>query len=134
MSLDRVESLEIEHRLEEPVGSRIAIDRCHCVGAKIGADRRLAFERIGIGLPDQLGGHFGAIEALGHAMNDRGLQGIVMQDGRIDECCKLGLASRYFLRLEANPRPDRVHLVERAGGSHVLLGHDCLPHIRLSAA
>src|ERR1700730_12775203 len=55
-----------------------------------------------------------------------------MEDGRIDEGRKLRLAARHLLRLVADARPDRVYLVQRVGGSRLLLSHDhisrtCLP-------
>ena len=130
MGLDGVEALEVEHRLEQAVGRGIAIDRRHDVGAEVGrssADRRLVLERVGIGLPDQLGRHLGTVETLGDAVDDRRLQRVVMQDGRIDEGRELGLAARDLLGLAADLRPDRIDLVERAGRSRLLLGHDRLP-------
>ena len=128
MGLDGMEALEIEHGLEEAVGGGIAIDRRHDVGAERGTERGIMLERVGIGLPDQLGRDLGAVEALGDAVDDRRLQRVMMQDGRIDEGRKLGLAARDFLGLAADARPDRVHLVERARHSCLLLGHDRLPH------
>ncbi len=112
MGLDRVEALEVEHRLEEAVGGGVAIDRRDDVGAESVADRGLVFERVGIGLADQLGRDIGIIEPLGDAVDDRRLQRVVMQDGRIDEGRELGLAPRDLLGLAADARPDRVDLIE----------------------
>jgi hypothetical protein len=128
-----VEALEVEHGLEKAVSGGIAIDRGHDVGAERRADRGLAGERVGVGLPDQLGRDFGAVEAVGHAMHDRSFQGVMVQDGRIDEGCEFGLAPRDLLGLEADAGPDRVHLLEPPC-PHLLLGHGCLPRILILRA
>ena len=70
------------------------------------------------------------VEPLGDAVDHRGLQRVVVQDRRIDEGRELGLAPHDLLGLAADARPDRVDLVERVGGSRLLLGHDRLPRIR----
>jgi hypothetical protein len=127
MGLDGVEALEVEHGLEEAVGGGIAVDGRHDVGAEGGADRRLVLERVDIGLTYQVGRDFRAVEALGDAVDDRCLQRVVMQDGRIDEGRELGLATRDLFGLAADARPDRVNLVERTS-SRLLLSHDRLPH------
>ena len=54
------------------------------------------------------------VEPLRHAMDDRGFERVVMQDGRIDEGRELGLAPHDLLGLVADARPDRIDLVERA--------------------
>ena len=51
---------------------------------------------------------------------------VVMQDRRIDEARKLGLAPRDLLGLVADARPDRVDLVEPVDGLELLLGHGSL--------
>src|SRR6476661_3484229 len=126
MGLDRMEALEIQHRLEKPVGGGIAVERRHDIGAERVADRRFMFERVGVSLADQFGGHLRTIETLGNAVNDSRLQCVVVQDGRIDEGRKLGLAPRDLLGLATDARPYRVHLLQSAG-SHLMLGHDHLP-------
>ena len=92
-------------------------------------DRRIALERLLIGLPDQLGRHVGMIEPLRHAMHDRGFERVVMQDGRIDEGRELGLAPHGLLGLVADARPNRIDLVERVCGSCVSLRHDRLQQL-----
>ena len=71
------------------------------------------------------------VEPLRHAMHDRGLQRVVMQDGRIDEGRELGLAAHGLLGLAADARPDRINLVERVCGSCVSLRHDRLHRLAL---
>ena len=80
MGLDGVEALVVEHRLDEAVRRRIAVDGRHDVGAERFADRRLVLERVGIGLADQLAGDVGMVEPLGDAMHDRRFQRVVVQD------------------------------------------------------
>jgi hypothetical protein len=53
MVLDGVKALVVEHRLDQPMGGRIAIRRRHDVSAEGFADRRHILERIHIGLTDQ---------------------------------------------------------------------------------
>src|SRR6478736_3378760 len=125
MGLDRVEALEVEHRLEKPIGGGVAVQRRDDICTKGIADRRLVFERVGVGLADQFGRDLWTIETLGHAVNDRRLQRVVMQNRRIDERRQLGLASCDLLGLTTDARPDRVYLIQPSG-SHLLLGHDRL--------
>ena len=89
-------------------GRRIAVDGCDNVGAEGVADLRLIFQRVGIGLADQLAGNIGMVEPLGDAMHHRALQCVVMQDRRIDEGRELGLAPHDLFGLLAHPRPDRI--------------------------
>ena len=67
------------------------------------------------------------IEPLGDAVDHRGLQPVMVQDGREDEGRELRLAPHQFLGLATDARPDRVHLVERAPGlillPDLMLGH-----------
>ena len=65
MGLDGVEALEIEHRLDEAAGRRIAVEGRDDVGAEDFAERGLVVERVAIGLADQLAGHVGMVEPLG---------------------------------------------------------------------
>src|SRR5262249_60330434 len=113
--------------LEEGVGGGVTIARRHEAGAERRAERGLGLERVGIGLPYQLGRDLGAVEPRGDAVHDRRLQRVVMQEGRIDEGRELGLAARGLLGLAANARPDRVNLVERTS-PRLMLSHDRLPH------
>ncbi len=78
---DGVEALEIEQRLDETVGRRIAIDGRDDVGAEHVGDTGLGFERVGVGLADQFAGHVRMVQPLGDAMNDGRFQRVVMQDG-----------------------------------------------------
>ena len=81
MRLNGVEALEVQHGLDETIAGGIAIDRRHDVGAEGCADRGLAFERVGIGLPDQFSRYFRTVETVRNAMNDGRFQVVVMQDG-----------------------------------------------------
>ena len=69
-------------------------------------------ERIAIGLADQIARHVGIAEPLADAVNDRGLERVVVQDVLIDEGRELRLAARDVLRLAADARPDRIDLIE----------------------
>jgi hypothetical protein len=131
VSLDRVEAFEIEHRFDEAIGGGIAIDRGNNVRAERGADCGITLECIGVSLPDQFGRYIGAVEALGHAVDDRGFQRVVMQDGRIDEGRELGFAPRDLLGLAADARPDRVDRVEPAARLRLMLGHRRLPQFSI---
>ena len=114
MRLNGVEAFVVEHRLDEAVGRRIAVEGRDDVGAERLADLRLVFQRVGIGLPDQLGRHVGMVEPLGNAVDDRGLQRVVVQDRGIDEGGELRLAADDVLGLVADARPDRIELLDRA--------------------
>src|SRR4051812_46364063 len=92
MGLDRMEALEVQHRLEKPIGGGVAVQCRDDIGTEGIADRRLVFERVGIGLADQLGRDLWTIETLGNAVNDRRLKRVMMQNRRIDERRELGLA------------------------------------------
>ena len=59
---------------------RIAVDGRHDVGAERLADRGLGLQRIGVGLPDQLGRDVGMVEPLGDAVHHRLFQRVVVQD------------------------------------------------------
>ena len=65
MRLDGVEALVVEHRLDEAVGRRIAVEHRDDVGAEHLAELRLVLQRVGIGLADQFARHVGMVEPLG---------------------------------------------------------------------
>ena len=115
MGLDGVKALVIEHRLDEAVRRRIAVDGRDDVGAERLADRRLVLERIahrpgGSVRADTSGWSSRSLTRC----DDRRFQRVVVQDGRIDEGRELGLAPRHLFGLVADARPDRIDLVERA--------------------
>ncbi len=61
------------------------------------------------------------VEPLGKPVNDRSLEGVVVQDGRVNEGRELGLASDHVLRLAADAEPNRIDGVE--GRSRLVLRH-----------
>ncbi len=77
-------------------------------------------------MADQLRRYVGMIEPLRDAVDHRGFQPVMVQDGRIDEGRKLGLASHDLLGFAADARPDRIHDVERAPGLYLMLDHGLL--------
>ena len=113
VGLDGVEALVVEHRLDEAVGRRIAVEHRDDVGAERLADLRLVLQRVGIGLPDQFGRDVGMVEPLADAMHHRRLQRVVVQDRGIDEGADLGLAADHVLGLVADLGPDRIDLLDR---------------------
>jgi hypothetical protein len=123
MSLDRVETLEVEQRIDEARSRRIAVIDGHHVGAKDVAEVGLVAQRILVGLADQVTGELGMIEALGDPMDDRILEPLMMQYGRVDEGRKFRLAPDDVFRLLPHMRPDRVELAERGLGVQLSLGH-----------
>ena len=123
MRLNGVEALVVEHRLDETVGRRIAVEHRDDVGAEHLADLRLVLQRIGIGLPDQFGRDVGMVEPLADPMHHRGLQRVVVQDRGIDEGADLGLAADDVLGLGADLGPHRIDLLEGRLGPGVLLRH-----------
>src|SRR6478672_12055474 len=127
MSLDGVETLVIQHRLEQAVGCRIAVESGHGVGTKRAPDRGSVFERPRKGLADQLGRQVGVIKALRDTLHDSPFQGVMMQNGRIDERCQLGLFPHYLLGFPSNPVPHRVYLLEGIGRPYLLPSHYDLP-------
>ena len=80
VGLDGVEALVIEHRLDQPMGRRIAVGRRHQIGAERFADRRHILDRIGVGLPDQFARHRGVIEPVGQPMDHSRFERVVMQN------------------------------------------------------
>src|SRR5262249_15608665 len=123
MGLDGVEALEVEYRLEEAVGRRVAVEGGDDIGAEGDADRRVGFERILIGLPDQLRRYLGTVGPLAQPLDDVGFPGVVVQDRRIDEGRELGLAAHHLLGLRTDAGPNRIDLVERADGFRLLASH-----------
>ena len=121
MRLDGVEAFEIQQRLEIAVRGRIAVDGGDEIRPERLADRRLVLERVRIGLADQLAGNIRAIEAVRDAMDDGGLQRIVVEDRGVDEGGKLRLPTGDVLRLAADALPYRVDRVELA--PDLMLGH-----------
>ena len=119
--LDGMKTLVVEHRLDHPVGRRIAVDSRHEVGAERLAERRNILERLGIGLPDQFARHRRMVEPLGQPVDHGRLQRVVMQNGRIDEGRELGLAPYGLFRLAADARPYRIDSIE--GRLGLLLRH-----------
>ena len=131
MRLDGVEALVVEHRLDEAVGGRIAVERRDDVGAERLAELRLVLQRVGIGLPDQFGRHVGMVEPLADPVHHRRLQRVVVQDRGIDEGADLGLAPDHILGLGADLGPDRIDLLEGRLGPGLLLRHGSpLPELR----
>src|SRR5215510_2075696 len=110
VSLDGVEAFEIQHWLEEAIGRRVAIESGDDVGAERLPDQGIALGRVVIGLPHQLRRNVRMVEPLGNAMHDGSLERVMMQDGRIDEGCKLRLAADDLFGLSADARPDRIEL------------------------
>jgi len=86
------------------------VARVHASYELLLADPGIILERIRVGLPDQFARNIRMIEPLGDAVHHRGLEGVVMQDRRIDEAGKLRLAPRHVLGLVANACPDRLDL------------------------
>src|SRR5580658_9731740 len=116
-----MKTLVVEHRLDQPVGRRIAIDGRHEIGAKRLAERRNILERLGIGLPDQLARHRRMVEPLGQPIDHSRFQGVVVQNGRVDEGGELRLAPYGLFRLATDARPYRIDGIE--GRLGLLLRH-----------
>ena len=53
------------------------------------------------------------VEAASQPMDHGRFERVVVQDGRIDEGRELRLATHDILGLAADPRPDRIDLIER---------------------
>ena len=123
MGLDGVEALEVEQRIDEARGGRIAVVDGDHVGAERVAEIRLVAQRILIGLADHLARKLRMIEPLGDAMHDRILEPLVMQHRRVDEGRKLRLAADDVFRFLADMRPDRIELAERGLRIELGLGH-----------
>src|SRR5262249_22821902 len=131
MRLNGVETFVIEHRLYEPAGRRITVDSCNDIGAKGLTQSALVFERIIVGLTDQVGRHIGMGEPLTDAMRDGCFERVVMEDILVDESRELRLAARDVLRLAADTRPDRIDFIEAPRGPCLKLSH--IQVLRLSA-
>ena len=97
--------------------ARIAVEGGDDVGAERLAERGLVVQRVAIGLADQIAGNVGVAEPLADAVNDRGLERVMVEDVLVDEGRELRLAARGILRLLADARPDRIDLVEGLGQS-----------------
>src|SRR5215471_4308306 len=93
MRLDRVEAFIVKHRLNEPAGRRIAVDGRDDIGAKSFTKRRLIFERVIIGLADQISRNVGMGEPLADAVSDRRFERVMMKNVLVDKGCELRLAA-----------------------------------------
>ena len=78
--LDRVEALEVEHRLEEAGAGRIAVRDRDEVGAEGVADGGIVREHLAEDLADQVGRARRMVEARRDAMDDRRFEGLVVED------------------------------------------------------
>ena len=108
MRRDRMEALEIEHRLDEPRAGGIAVQCGENVGAKGRADRRLAGNDVEIGLADELGRDLVMAEPRRKPLDDRRLQAGLIEDGRRDPAGNMRLAAHDLLGLELDAREDRI--------------------------
>ena len=107
-----MKTLVVEHRLDQPMGRRIAVDGRHEIGAERLGERRNVLERLGIGLPDQLAGQRRMVEPLGQPIDHGRFERVVVQNGRIDEGGKLRLAAYRLFRLATDARPYRIDGIE----------------------
>jgi len=128
MGLDGVKALEIEHRLDEAVGRRVAVEGGDDVGPECNTDSRLGLQRALVGLPDQLRRDFRVVEPLGDTVDDGRFERVMVQDGRVDEGRKLGLAAHHLFGLVPDAGPYRIDLLERARDLPLLPSHDILLH------
>ncbi len=74
VGLDRMEALEIQHRLDQPVGGRIAVEHGQHVRADRPHDRGVGAERLGEGVAEQMRGNLRIGEARGDAPGERHLE------------------------------------------------------------
>src|ERR1700692_4903975 len=118
--------LVVEHRLDQPMGRRIAIDSRHEIGAERLGERRDVLERLGISLPDQLARQRGMVEPLGQPIDHGRLERVVVQDGRIDEGGELRLAAYDLFGLATDARPYRIDGIE--GRPDLMLRHRIVSH------
>jgi hypothetical protein len=131
VGLQGVEALEVEHRLEQPVAGRIAVEHRDHVGTEAEPDRRIVGDGRVEGLDDQLGRQCGMGQAAGDAMGDRLLEAALVQHIGEDEAGQRRLGGDRRLGLAAQARPDRVDPVQARGevadlGIAAAGGHDIL--------
>jgi len=112
MRLQRVEALEVEQRLDQPLAGGIAVEHGENVGAEGVGDRRVGLQHARIGVGDGVGAEVGMVESRGDAMDDRPLQRLVMQHVGEQEAGEIRLAAHGVLRIRADAREQRVLALE----------------------
>src|SRR5581483_7662156 len=113
IGLDGMEAFIVEHRLDHPMGRRVAVAGRHDVGAENLAERGFVPQRVHVRLPDQTAGQGRMVEPLRQPVDYRGLERVVMQDRRVDEARQFGLAADDLLGLAPNACPNRINRIER---------------------
>ena len=118
--LDGVEALEEQHRLDETLAGRVAIDDGDEVDAEDVAELGLGGERVVEGEPDHLGRHRAVVEPVGDAADDRRLERRLVENGGVEEAAERRLGADHRLGLGADAVPDGVvdceHRLARAAG------------------
>src|ERR1700677_3405903 len=112
MGLKSVKTLEVEQRLHQPQARRIAIDHRHHVRPKRYADRAVAGNHVLVGLTNQCAGRVTMVEPFSDAVNDGVLQRVVIENSRHQERGERGVATRRLLRLDTDPREQRIVAAE----------------------
>ena len=78
-------ALEIQNRLDETVGGRIAVEHRNDIGAERSPNIGVSSKRFRIGLADKFRRHVRMVQPLGYTMHHRCFKVSMMQDGFVDE-------------------------------------------------
>ena len=106
---ERVETFEVEQRLDVSAAGRIAIVDGRQIRAERAAKLRPVLKDLRKGLADQARIDVGMVQPLREAMADGILQPLLAENGRIQEAAEGGLAVRSLLRLAPDFLPDRIN-------------------------
>ncbi len=108
VGLHRLESLEEQHRLQEAVAGRIAVEHRHHVGPRRLADLRRIDMRLVGDLAQDLLAHLARGELDREAIGQRPLHRAVVQDRGMDQPAEKRLGRNGVLRLDPDTVPDRI--------------------------
>ena len=128
MGHERMESLEVQKRLDVTRAGRVPVVDGGEIGAEGRAQLRPALQHLGEGLSNQPGVHIGVVETLCEAMTDRIFEPFMRQDGGVDEPAQRAFGHGHGFRFLADRRPDRIDRPQTAPRSLLRCGHVWSPN------
>ena len=129
--LDRVETLEIEQRFDEPAACRVTVEHRLQVDPDRLAERRIFRDEPEEALADQVGGHIGMVEAFGDAVRHGLFETLLVEHAGMQERCQSGLVHGGLPGVGQNRGPDRIDGVQRGFAARMSKGHGVLLRARM---
>ena len=126
IGLQGLEALEVEQRLQHSEAGRVAVGDRDDVGAKRFADRRIAIDRLRVGLADEGRRNVRIVQPRGDPEDDRALQRVMVQDGGHQEGRELGLAPDRLFGFLTDAREQRIVAGEPDDAGSRTLRHEKL--------